>query len=113
MIILRKEDITMKNFIDFLYSNIGNRIKHSARVSGSFILISGIVIGMILLLIGLIDFSTNENFGYLISGISTLLGSYLWFRVSRIIYGFGQLVDDVHSMTTRSNENSFEDLPEI
>lgn len=103
----------MKDFIDSLYSDIGKRIKSEARATGSFVLIAGSIIGIILLIFGFVEFISNEHIGLLISGASTLIGSYFYFLISRLFYGFGQLVDDVHSKNFHSDTNTFEGLPKI
>ena len=89
------------DFINGLYTNIGNKIMTMAKVLG--------ILSMFCVFVGLILWVADGSEGLLvlISGVASFLGTWP-------LYAFGQLVNDVHDTgkTSGSEEEELE-LPDI
>ncbi len=91
-----------------MYSNVGKKIMILAMVFGGIFLAAGII-GFIALLA--LKIPAWLAFVALFSGIMTFMSSWL-------LYGFGQLVDDVHSLhiepkAEEKKEEVIDELPEL
>ena len=85
--------------IDFLYGNIGAKIKRFVMISFFLEAIGAIIAGFILIVIGLLD---GEE-GYLLYGFLTMfLGPIAALIASWPMYAFGELVEK----TTKNEENT-------
>ena len=89
-----------------LFNDIGDKIKSFAKAWGWLLLICTIIAWLVLL----IDRGADEWLPWivLVSGIACIPSSW-------VLYGFGQLVDDVHSMRSQSAESAAQndELPEL
>ena len=81
-----------------MYNNVGNKIKVLAQVVGWLCFVAGIIAWIVLLACG-------EQIGWAVLGSGVLALVSSWF-----LYGFGQMVDDIHEM--RGNEPASIPTPE-
>lgn len=81
----------MRNFLDKMYSNVGNKLRTLARLCG----VIGIVCAAICVLAEVITMFDEFNGIVAVSGL--VLG-LLCVVSSWPLYAFGQLVDDVHAI---------------
>ncbi len=91
-----------------MYSNVGKKIMILAMVFGVVFLAAGLV-GFVVLLA--LEIPAWLAFIALLGGIITFMSSWL-------LYGFGQLVDDVHSLhigpkPDEKKEEVIDELPEL
>lgn len=92
-----------------MYQNIGGKIKALACILGWLLCIAGVITWLVLL-----GESAGLAWGCLIGGVLSLCGSW-------ILYGFGQLVENVQKLAntlpnTQSGTNAADisdDLPEL
>lgn len=111
-----------------MYDNIGKKIQSIAQITGWCALIIGALTWMILLLNGEAEYlwygyskfvyTTEDDW---IAWVSLLTG-VSYYIASWFIYGFGQLVDDVHAMREKDStpatpeapsSNFYNNLPEL
>ncbi len=90
-----------------MYSNVGKKIMTLAKVLGWIFLIVGIITSML--------FISYEWKFFIV--IAPLIGGVLLYVSSWILYGFGQLVDDINAMRYAAKEADrnavSEELPEL
>lgn len=92
----------MKKMYQNMYQNVGKKIMTLAKVCGWICLIAGIISWFIFLCN---DYSFDNYMGWI-----SLLGGILSFVSSWMLYGFGQMVDDVNAMR-KGAENTAEAAP--
>lgn len=80
------------NFIQALYNNIGGKLRVLAKVIG--------VLGLVLAVIGLLLMMVGESAEFDIGLVMVIAGPVL-LLCSWPVYGFGQLVDDVHEIRSK------------
>lgn len=90
-----------------MYSQVGKKIMTLAKVCGWISLICGIIAMVI-------NFTDYNYYNNAIGWISLAVG-VVGLVLSWPMYGFGQLVDDVHAMRNHSSESAVnnDDLPEL
>ena len=79
-----------------MYSEVGKKIMGLAKACGWITFICGVIIWVIIIADGN---SYNNMPGWIWLGIGVLSFISSW-----PLYGFGQLIDDVHAMRERSSE---------
>lgn len=82
----------MKGFLDKLYENVGGKLRILAKIVG--------VIGLVLAVIGLLLMMVGESAEFDIGLVMVIAGPVL-LLCSWPVYGFGQLVDDVHEIRSK------------
>lgn len=112
-----------------MYSNIGKKIQTIAQVAGWAALIIGALVWLVLILNGENEYSYyGYEFVYDTSddwiGWVTLFTGVTYYVASWFIYGFGQLVDDIHAMRDQTaapasapsadpSSEAYNDLPDL
>lgn len=90
-----------------MYDNVGKKIMTLAKVLGWIFLIAGIITAIVFMSFGWKFFIV----------IAPLIGGVLLYVSSWILYGFGQLVDDINAMRYAAKEADrdtvSEELPEL
>ena len=90
-----------------MYDNVGKKIMTLAKVLGWIFLIAGIITAIVFMSFGWKFFIV----------IAPLIGGVLLYVSSWILYGFGQLVDDISAMRYAAKEADrnavSEELPEL
>ena len=88
-----------------MYNDIGKKIQRIAQILGWTLLTVGCLAWLILLTNGYTYYGTyyQETSDDIWGWVSLMIGA-LGFVSSWVIYGFGQLVDDVHVMRGRFEE---------
>lgn len=92
--------------IELLFNNVGGKIKTLAKVLFLVITISGLIAGVVLLTNGRSDYgdfeyiTEDDMIGWLCLLAAVLGPIYTWF-----IYAFGQMTEDIHSMTAAKCRN--------
>lgn len=90
-----------------MYSNVGKKIMTLAKVLGWVFLIAGIITAIVFMSFGWKFFIV----------IAPLIGGVLLYVSSWVLYGFGQLVEDVSAMRYAAKEADrdtvSEELPEL
>lgn len=81
----------MQQFTDTLFENVGHRLKIMAGVLFALEVLGGVIFGLYII----IDF---ENLGAFL--LAVLAGLAAAAFTSYPLYGFGQLVEDVHAIRT-------------
>lgn len=91
-----------------MYKNVGKKIMVLAQVCGWLLLVAGAIAWLYFLCNG---YSRDDSIGWIY-----LLAGVVGFVFSWPLYGFGQMVDDVHTMrngAAKPVEVPSEELPEL
>ena len=81
-----------------MYNNVGKRIQIIAKVIGWLLLIGGLITWFMFCLNN--SYSRDDLWGWLAFAFGIIGFVSSWF-----IYGFGQVVDDVHFLREKAEQN--------
>ncbi|MBE6911069.1 MAG: SHOCT domain-containing protein [Ruminococcaceae bacterium] len=78
-----------------MFENIGAKIKKSAKSWGRYFVLLGFILGAINLY-----YFFDEDFAleYLLYALLYISGGFFLLEITRLFFGFGQLIEDVHAI---------------